>query len=154
MPRLPRIWTRLCCATTVGIALVAVAAIVVLRSTSVHADISRPALLSPGGALDSSAARTAIVDLLKRLREMGPEGAKMPEQYLALLDPDHFAKAHVQHNQDGTYAVGWILVDPKQRSYAFEIGGGCRFHYIGSFERTHGEWHATVPHWDWVACKR
>ncbi len=155
MSRYPRLSIRLFCATIGGIGLMAFATAVMLKSTAARADVSRRHFPLERGPLTGVAARIAIVDMLKQRKAMGPHADTMAEHYLAALDPIELARSSINKNDDGTFVVGGILVDPKKKYYGFEVGSTkCRFTYEGSFEWINGAWRATLPLNTWRGCSR
>lgn len=156
MRPLPSSWKRFFCAGIVVVALAALGVCTVLRSTPARADFSRRLdarlLRTP---LTGDAARRSLAGTLKALKQMDPAVKDVPGNwYLDHLDLEQLAQAPVKQNQDGTCSVDRFWINLKEKTYAFEFGGKCRYHYSGSFDWVQGKWQATTPSWDWIACSR
>jgi hypothetical protein len=152
MCRLPRNCKRAFCATTVTMVIVAVAAVVQVRTAAVRADFTRRDVSSLRGPLTGQSARAALGEMLAKWKQMDPALTRAPASHLEQIDLTGLARAKVKQNPDGTCSVDAFFVDAKARSYLFETGNRCRYRWLGSFERKQGQWIATLPQWDAICC--
>jgi hypothetical protein len=153
MCRLSQVWKRLCCASVVGIALVATCAVVLFKSgDTARADITRRDLQSLRGPLNGESARAALVVMIGTWTKMDPAKTKLLGSHREQIDLTRIARATVTRYPDDTCAVDMFFVDPKARSYLFETGNRCRYRWSGSFEWVQGRWRATLPQWTAIAC--